>query len=50
MTIIILLFVFCGLFAYLMILGGSKSKTEEERRMEDEEQLEWLRNNCKKGK
>ena len=50
MIVIILLFAFCGLLAYLMILGGSISKSEEERRMEDEEQMEWLRNNCKKGK
>lgn len=50
MVIIILLFIFCGLIAYLMILGGSKSKTEEERQMEDEEQMEWLRNYKKGGK
>lgn len=50
MAIIILLFILCGLLGYLMILGGNKSKTEEERRLEDEEQMEWLRNYKKGGK
>ena len=38
------------IIAYILILAGSKSKTEEERRYEDEEQMEWIKNNVRGGK
>ena len=33
-----------AIFMYLIILGASKSKTAEERRLEDIEQIEYLAN------
>ena len=38
------------IIAYILILAGSKSKTEEERRYEDEEQMKWIRKNMRGGK
>lgn len=38
------LFLLIGLFTYLIILGGNKNKTDEEQRLEDEEQIKYLRN------
>ncbi len=40
-----------AIFMYLIILGASKSKTAEERRLEDIEQIEYLANyNCRRQK
>ena len=30
-----------------MVLGGSKTKTDYERKMDDEEQMKWIRENMK---
>lgn len=38
------LFLLIGLFTYLIILGGNKNKTDEEQRLEDEEQIKYLKN------
>ena len=38
------LFLLIGLFMYLIILGGSKNKTDEEQQLEDEEQIKYLKN------
>lgn len=35
-----------AIFMYLIIVGGNKNKTNEEQRMEDEEQIKYLQN-CK---
>ena len=42
--IIITIMILVAIFMYLVILGGSKSKTEIERRMEDAEQIIALEN------
>ena len=39
-----LLILLIGISTYLVILGGSKNKTEEEQRLEDEEQIKYLEN------
>ena len=41
--IIITIMILIAVFMYLVILGGSKSKTELERRMEDAEQIRALK-------
>lgn len=38
------------IFMYLVIVGADKCKTEEERRLEDEEQMNYLRNYKNGGK
>ena len=43
MEIIVGIMIGFGILTYILILGGSKSKTEEERRYEDEEQMEYIR-------
>lgn len=48
MGVIVGIMVAWGIIAYLIILGGSKSKTDYERQMEDEEQMKWLMENSKK--
>jgi len=50
MEIIIGIMIGWTIIAYILILAGSKSKTEEERRYEDEEQMEWIKNNVRGGK
>lgn len=50
MGIIIGIMIGWTIIAYILILAGSKSKTEEERRYEDEEQMEWIRKNMRGGK
>ena len=47
MGIIIGIMIGWTFIAYILILAGSKSKTEEERRYEDEEQMEWIKNNVR---
>lgn len=41
-SMITFLFIFIGLPMFLIIIGGN-DKTEEEQRLEDEEQMEYLR-------
>ena len=44
LIIFLILFILITTFTYLMILYSSMSKTEEERILEDQEQMEWLKN------
>lgn len=48
--ILLLLFILNAIFLYLIILGGSKNKTDEERKIEDEEQIKYLKECNKIGK
>ena len=50
MGIVVGIMIGLAIIAYILILAGSKSKTEEERRYEDEEQMEWIKNNVRGGK
>ena len=50
MGIVVGLMIGCTIIAYILILAGSKFKTEEERRYEDEEQMEWIIKNVRGGK
>lgn len=38
------------IFMYLVIVGADKCKTEEERRIEDEEQMKYLKNYKRRNK
>ena len=42
--IILILMILTAIFTYLVMLGASKCKTQAERKMEDEEQIKYLRN------
>lgn len=42
MGIIIGIMIGWAIIAYILIIAGSKSKTEEERRYEDEEQMKYI--------
>lgn len=44
LIITLVIFVFIAIFTYLIILGASMSKSDEERKLEDQEQIEYLRN------
>ena len=44
MTILIIFMILFGLIAIFIIIGGNMNKSEEEQRMEDEEQLQYLKN------
>lgn len=48
--VVYIIFLFITLFMYLIIVGASKCKTDEERRYEDEEQMNYLRNYKNGGK
>lgn len=41
--IIYIIFALISLFTYLIIVGGNMNKTDEERRLEDEEQMNYLK-------
>lgn len=43
MIIIILIMILIALLTYLIILGGSMNETDEERKLENIEQLEYLK-------
>lgn len=43
LIIFFIIFVLIAIFTYLVIVGASMSKTEEERMIEDQEQMEYLR-------
>lgn len=44
LLIIYILFTVIALFTYLIVIGGNENKTENERRLEDEEQMKILKN------
>lgn len=44
LLILYILMIFVSLSIYLVIRGGNKSKTDEERFYEDEEQMNYLKN------
>lgn len=44
------IFLLITIFMYLVIVGADKCKTEEEKRYEDEEQMNYLRNYKNGGK
>lgn len=44
LIVTLIIFVLIGIFTYLIILGASMNKSEEERKLEDQEQIEYLRN------
>ena len=44
LIIFLILLILITIFTYLMILYASMSKTEEEKIMEDQEQMEYLKN------
>ena len=48
MSILIGILIGWAIIAYILILAGSKSKTEEERRYEDKEQMRYLIDSRKK--
>lgn len=41
-SMIILLFLFIGLPVILIIIGGNMDKSDEERRLEDEEEMKYI--------
>lgn len=44
LIITLIIFILIAIFTYLIILGASMNKSNEERRLEDQEQIEYLRN------
>ncbi len=48
LIILLVIFLLIGIFTYLIILGASINKSDIEREIEDQEQIEYLRN-LKKG-
>ena len=48
--VVYIICLFIAILMYLVIVGVSKCKTEEERRFEDEEQMNYLRNYKNGGK
>lgn len=44
MTVIILIFLLITIFMYLVIVGGNITKTSEERKIENEEEIKFLKN------
>lgn len=44
LIITLIIFVLIAIFTYLIILGASMSKSDEERKLEDQEQIEYLKN------
>lgn len=43
MIVIFIFMIIIGIFTYLLILGADKCETDYERKLEDEEQIEFLR-------
>lgn len=43
LKVMILVFGIIGLFIYLVIVGANMSVTDEERKLEDEEQIKYLK-------
>lgn len=48
--VVYIIFLIITIFVYLVIVGADKCKTEEERRLEDEEQMNYLKNYKNGGK
>ena len=48
--VVYIIFLIITIFMYLVMVGADKCKTEEERRLEDEEQINYLRNYKNGGK
>ncbi len=48
--VVYIILLIIAIFMYLVIVGADKCKTEEERRLEDEEQMNYLRNYKNGGK
>lgn len=48
--VVYIIFLFITIFMYLVIVGADKCKTDEERKFEDEEQMNYLRNYKNGGK
>ena len=48
LIILLVIFLLIGIFTYLIILGASINMSDIEREIEDQEQIEYLRN-LKKG-
>lgn len=46
--ILLIVMFIIAVFIYLLLLGTNKCKTAEERKMEDIEQMEQLKNNCRR--
>lgn len=44
MIFIVIILALIGILGYLVIVGGNMCETEEERRIEDEEQIKYLSN------
>lgn len=44
LLIFMLIFQTIGLFTYIIIVGGNMNKTQEERDLEDKEQMNYLKN------
>ena len=44
LLVVIFIFILIALFTYLVILGANMCKTDEEKKLEDEEQMNYLRN------
>ena len=49
-VIIALVLITNAIFTYLVVLGASKNKTDEERKIDDEEQMKYLENYKNGGK
>lgn len=47
MLILYILVAFISLFTYLVIRGANENKTDEERKFEDEEQMQYLKEHRK---
>ena len=43
MTILIIFMILFGLIAIFIIIGGNMNKSEEERKREDEEQIQYIK-------
>ena len=48
--VVYIIFLIITIFMYLVMVGADKCKTEKERRLEDEEQMNYLRNYKNGGK
>ncbi len=50
MTILLIIFAFIGVIGILIIIGGNMNKSDEERRLEDEEQMQYIKEYNEKHK
>ena len=47
LKIIVILSIIIACCMYLVIVGGNMNKTVEEKELENQEQMKFLKNNCK---